>query len=89
MKVTLKPEEKIMIKPNANKQLNITIFFKDRFSLMKIMYSIVRSVHLGTQFKRDNHDENYFEYEMKYLKKMNYKERHINGNVCHVYKSKI
>jgi len=89
MKVELKKEKKMMFKPGANKQLNITILFKDRYSIMRIMHSIVRSIYRGVQNKNESLEDNYFEFEIKYLKRMNYVERHINGNVCHVYKSKI
>ena len=69
MKIILKPEERSIIKPRANKQLNITIFYSDRFNLMAIIHTIVKAVHNGTQFKREEVNENYYEYELKYSKK--------------------
>jgi len=89
MKVKL-TSKKIITNDNIpNKQLNITILFKDRFSLMKLFYSIVKSVHLGTEYKTEEINNDFYEYELKYSKKYNYKEKHINGKVCHIYNSKL
>ena len=88
MKVELKPTKK-PIQPVSYKQLHITIYFQDRFKLRNILQAIVRSVHLGQQKYSGEIDDNYFEYDMEYFKKTNYQEKHINGNVCHTYRSKI
>lgn len=89
MKIKLK-QQKIITNDNIpNKQLNITILFKDRFSLMTIFHSIAKSVHLGTEYKTEEINNNFYEYEMKFSKKYNYQEMIIDGKVCHVYTSKL
>lgn len=89
MKIKLK-QKKIITNDNIpNKQLNITILFKDRFSLMTIFHSIAKSVHLGTEYKTEEINNNFYEYEMQFSKKYNYQEMIIDGKVCHVYTSKL
>ena len=73
----------------ANKKLNITIFFCDRFDLTNLFSSIVKSVHKGTQHKSTEFNGSYYEYDFEYAPDYKYEEKVINGNVCYTYKSKV
>ncbi len=89
MKVKI-TQNKIITNQNIpNKQLNITILFKDRFSLITLFHSIAKSVHLGTEYKTEEINNNFYEYELKYSKKFNYEEKIIDGKLCHVYPAKL
>lgn len=76
--------------PNkANKKLNITIFFCDRFELTNLFARIVQSVHKGTQHKSDEVNNSFYEFDFEYAPDYKYEEKVINGNVCYTYKSKV
>lgn len=82
-----------MSQKNNVKFLNIQLMFTDRTQLLKIFEKIYFHVIKGSQEKSDtwNIDEEYMYYSFtqEFSITYDYKESHINGNVCHVYKSKI
>ena len=85
-----KQQRKIITNANIpNKQLNVTIFFRDRFALMKILRSIADSVHLGVQYKSEEINNDFYEYDLKYSEKYDYEKRIIDGKLCHVFKSRL
>tara|TARA_R110000787_G_scaffold148149_2_gene262038 strand:+ start:79 stop:348 length:270 start_codon:yes stop_codon:yes gene_type:complete len=89
MKVELKKTDKIVMNYKPNKRLNITIFYSDRFKLMNLLHTIVKSIHYGTTYKREEVESDFYEFELKYSERYDYQERIIDGQVCHVYTSRI
>jgi len=72
----------------ANKKLNITIFFCDRFELTNLFHKITKSIHKGTQQKSEEVNGSYYDFQFEYAPRYNYEEKVINGNVCYTFKSK-
>tara|TARA_R110001592_G_scaffold1155_10_gene6842 strand:- start:1366 stop:1611 length:246 start_codon:yes stop_codon:yes gene_type:complete len=76
-----------------NKLVNISLIYTDRYQLEKAFQKILYHIKRGEEQKSDSwswSDEFiYYEFTQSYSVNYSYKEAHINGNVCHVYKSKI
>lgn len=76
-----------------NKLVNISLIYTDRYQLEKAFQKILYHIKRGEEQKSDSwswSDEFiYYEFTQFYSVNYDYQERHINGNVCHVYKSKL
>lgn len=76
------------------KLLTISVMYKDPSELLKIFKKITYHARRGEQKRKDQWDEygpkySYYEFTQEYGPSFNFSEKHINGNVCHVYKSKL
>ncbi len=74
---------------NANKIMNITILYQERFDLKQVFTSILSSAHKGTIEKSQDINGIFYEYSLEYFEKINYKEQIINNEWCRVYPSKV
>lgn len=75
------------------KLLTIQIIYQDRNQLLDIFQKMTRHIRRGVQEKSDswtiNKSYSYYNFTHEFAPRYDFKESHINGNVCHVYKSKI
>jgi hypothetical protein len=82
-----------MSQKNNVKFLNIQLMFSDNTQLPRIFERIYFHVIKGIQDKTDTWNIDgeymYYSFTQEFSITYDYKESHIEGNVCHVYKSKI
>ena len=77
------------------KLLNIRVMFSEKEDLLNIFEKMIFNIKRGKQKKsdswnsKDDKSYSYYSFTQEYAPRYDYKESHINGNVCHVFKSDL
>ena len=78
---------------NKTKLINIRVMYQDRNQLLNIFEKMTHHIRRGVEEKSDSWTLNdsycWYHFSQEFPFRYDYTERHINGSVCYVYKSKL